>query len=52
MALKVVVLPAPVGPNKTKNSPSFTVKVMLSKALTVLSKILVTPWSSTVDIRK
>ena len=46
MTRSVVVLPAPVGPNSTKNSPSSTLKETSRKAVTDLN-CLVTSFSST-----
>ena len=48
--LSVVVLPAPLGPRNPRISPSFTLKLMPSTALTVLSKILVSSLTSMVLI--
>jgi hypothetical protein len=48
--LRVVVLPAPLGPRKPSISPFFTVKLMSSTALAVPSKILVSFWTSMVLI--
>lgn len=44
----VVVLPAPLGPRNPRISPSSTLKLMPSTALTVLSKILVSSLTSMV----
>jgi len=46
----VVVLPAPLGPRNPKISPSFTLKLIPSTALTFLSKILVSSLTSMVLI--
>ena len=46
----VVVLPAPLGPRKPKISPWFTVKLMPSTALMLLSKTFVSSLTSIVFI--
>ena len=47
--LKVVVLPAPVGPSKTKNSPSLIFKLIFESAL-ILPKFIFIFSSRTEDI--
>jgi len=46
--LSVVVLPAPLGPRNPRISPSSTLKLIPSTALTSLSKILVSALTSMV----